>query len=113
MARLEREGLKGEEVVVLTPYTAQVSLLHRLLGEGGVEVATVDSFQGREQDVVLLPIGYIRGVELVPPGKEDLLLHTVLLIQSHESVEEAGAPALLQRVEGEKLKSGAGLDQGL
>ena len=78
-----------------------------------MEVAAVDSFQGREQEVVLLPIGHEGGVELVPLGKEDLLLHTVLLVQSHESVEEAGAPALLQRVEGEKLKSGAGLEQGL
>ena len=41
---------------MLTHYTAQVSLLHRLLGEGGFEVATVDSFQGREQEVVLLPL---------------------------------------------------------
>ena len=56
VARLEREGVRREEMVVLTPYTAQVSLLHGLLGEGGVEVATVDSFQGREQEVVLLSL---------------------------------------------------------
>ena len=50
---------------------------------------------------------------VVPPCEEDLLLHTVLLVEGHEPVEEAGAPALLHGVEGEQLESGAGLEQGL
>lgn len=43
------------EIVVLTPYLAQVECIHSKLCEEvvGVEVCTVDSFQGREKDVVI------------------------------------------------------------
>ena len=41
-------------MVVITPYAAQVQLL--LSRKAGVEVHTVDSFQGREADVVVLSV---------------------------------------------------------
>lgn len=46
-------------VAVLTPYRAQLQLLMRACagvvdGRGGMEFATIDGFQGREADVVLL-----------------------------------------------------------
>lgn len=53
-------GLPGSEIAVLSPYAAQVALLReRLRGEGGlggVEVGTVDAFQGREKEAVLVSL---------------------------------------------------------
>ncbi len=50
---------RGEEapsIGVIAPYTAQARLLRTLLrdDEGAVEIATVDGFQGREKEVVVL-----------------------------------------------------------
>lgn len=43
---------EGESVVIITPYAAQVKLL--LSHRSNVEVHTIDSFQGREADCVVL-----------------------------------------------------------
>jgi len=45
-------GVAGERVGVIAPYRAQRSKLREALGEG-IEVSTVDAFQGREKDVVV------------------------------------------------------------
>jgi len=45
------------DVAVITPYTAQVKLLRELLHpllEKGLEVGTVDGFQGREKDLIVI-----------------------------------------------------------
>lgn len=51
----ERYGNKLS-VVILSPYKAQVTALKSssVLGELGVEASTIDAFQGREADVVIL-----------------------------------------------------------
>ena len=53
--------LRAEDVGVITPYSAQVQLLQRKLqglparlDAGGVEVSTVDGFQGREKELILI-----------------------------------------------------------
>jgi predicted DNA helicase len=50
--RLLKLGVAGERIGVIAPYRAQRSRLSEALGKG-VEVATVDAFQGREKDVVV------------------------------------------------------------
>ena len=56
--RVVTAGLKQEQVGVITPYWAQVSLIRSLLWEtdglGRVEVRTVDGFQGREKEMIIL-----------------------------------------------------------
>ncbi|RZC48207.1 hypothetical protein C5167_041169 [Papaver somniferum] len=51
-------GVSPDEIVVQSPYVAQVQLLREKLYDlpeaSGVEVATVDSFQGREADAVII-----------------------------------------------------------
>ncbi|KAK4765052.1 hypothetical protein SAY86_026142 [Trapa natans] len=51
-------GVNPSAIAVQSPYVAQVQLLRDRLDEhpetGGVEVATIDSFQGREADAVII-----------------------------------------------------------
>ena len=51
-------GVREEDVAVITPYNAQVSLLSSLLKTEfpGVEVGSVDGFQGREKEVVVVSL---------------------------------------------------------
>lgn len=51
---LLQAGLAPSELAVIAPYRAQVTLLRALLGREDVEVDTVDAFQGREKDAVLV-----------------------------------------------------------
>jgi predicted DNA helicase len=46
-------GIKKEWVGVITPYDDQLDLLRRALGEL-VEINTVDGFQGREKEIILI-----------------------------------------------------------
>jgi len=50
--RLLDHGVSEERIGVIAPYRAQRNRLSELLGDG-IEVATIDAFQGREKDVVV------------------------------------------------------------
>lgn len=54
---LER-GLRPEDLAVIAPYSAQVSRLRAALSPlgPGIEVDTVDAFQGREKEAILLSL---------------------------------------------------------
>lgn len=57
--RLLRRGVAPAGVAVITPYEAQARLLRRLLGdarEAGLEIGTVDGFQGREKDAIVVDL---------------------------------------------------------
>jgi ATP-dependent RNA/DNA helicase IGHMBP2 len=49
--RLRGEGIDPQRIGVIAPYSAQVAALREALPD--VEVATVNAFQGREQDVIV------------------------------------------------------------
>jgi len=49
-------GLQTEQIGVITPYAAQVRLLRELLPMEGLEIDTVDGFQGREKEAVLISL---------------------------------------------------------
>ena len=55
---LVEAGVKGEDIAVITPYNAQVALLAGLLKDSHpeVELGSVDGFQGREKEVVVLTL---------------------------------------------------------
>ncbi|MCK8826176.1 IGHMBP2 family helicase [Natroniella acetigena] len=64
-------GIKEEQIAVITPYYDQVDLIKNLLKFDRVEVNTVDGFQGREKEVIVLSlvrsnskgnIGFLRDV---------------------------------------------------
>ena len=49
-------GLPATELAVIAPYSAQVSLLRDQIQHAGLEIDTVDAFQGREKQAVLLSL---------------------------------------------------------
>jgi len=50
--KLKKMGLKKEWIGVITPYDDQVDLLKREIED--IEISTVDGFQGREKEVILI-----------------------------------------------------------
>src|SRR5208282_6070619 len=60
LARQVRElldvGIAGRDIAVISPYGAQVRLLRELLDVPGLEIDTVDGFQGREKEAVLISL---------------------------------------------------------
>lgn len=49
-------GVKPTEIAVITPYSAQARLLRDLIASQGVEVDTVDGFQGREKEAIVISL---------------------------------------------------------
>jgi ATP-dependent RNA/DNA helicase IGHMBP2 len=49
-------GVSATEIAVITPYAAQARLLRELISEDRVEIDTVDGFQGREKDAVVISL---------------------------------------------------------
>ena len=59
VARVLALGVPPEEIAVISPYDAQVQRLRQLLAaevERGLEVDTVDGFQGREKEAVIVSL---------------------------------------------------------
>lgn len=55
---LVNAGIKPEDIAVITPYNAQLAILSQLLREKypGIELGSVDGFQGREKEVVIVSL---------------------------------------------------------
>lgn len=51
-------GVRPESVAVITPYNGQLALLSRILREKypGLELGSVDGFQGREKEAVVVSL---------------------------------------------------------
>lgn len=49
-------GVKPDEIAVITPYAAQARLIREMLNLDDVEVDTVDGFQGREKEAVVISL---------------------------------------------------------
>ena len=55
--RLLAAGVRQEDIAVISPYDAQVQKIRQLLAEAtDLEVDTVDGFQGREKDAVIVSL---------------------------------------------------------
>jgi len=56
--KLLSHGIKSESIAIISPYSAQVSLIRDQLADfqqkGQPEINSIDAFQGREKDVVIL-----------------------------------------------------------
>ena len=49
-------GLPPSDIAVITPYSAQVRLLRQMIKEDGLEIDSVDGFQGREKEAVVISL---------------------------------------------------------
>lgn len=58
VAALVKAGVSEREIGVITPYALQVDFVRRTLGARSIsaEVSTVDGFQGREKEVIVLSL---------------------------------------------------------
>ena len=56
--KLVDAGVRPEDIAVVTPYNAQLSLLSQLIKERhtGIELGSVDGFQGREKEAVVVSL---------------------------------------------------------
>lgn len=61
VAALLAAGLQPQHIGLITPYSAQVRLLREKLPDPMLEIDTVDGFQGREKEVIL--ISFVRSNE--------------------------------------------------
>jgi uncharacterized protein len=66
-----RKQMKGDDILVVAPYNAQVSRLTERLAGTGVRAGTVDKFQGQERPVVIYSMATSRP-EDAPRGMEFL-----------------------------------------
>jgi uncharacterized protein len=71
VAELLGGGVAADEIIVVSPYNAQVNLVRERLKDR-VRVGTVDKFQGQEADVVIYSLASTTG-EDIPRGLEFLL----------------------------------------
>jgi DNA polymerase alpha-associated DNA helicase A len=58
VTKLVEAGVKPEDIAVVTPYNAQLAILSKLLKEEflGIELGSVDGFQGREKEAVVVSL---------------------------------------------------------
>jgi superfamily I DNA and/or RNA helicase len=55
--QLREAGIEAHELALLTPYVAQARLLRSLVGDDrSVEIGSIDGFQGREKEVIILSL---------------------------------------------------------
>jgi ATP-dependent RNA/DNA helicase IGHMBP2 len=102
--RLRREGVEPAQVGVITPYSAQAALLRAAAPEG-VEVASVNAFQGREKDVIVA--SWVRSndrgdVGFVADGRRltvALSRARCLLVQIGDSATLGGQPRFAEQLE--------------
>jgi predicted DNA helicase len=53
---LLRAGMAPDEIAVISPYSDQVDLLDRNIESEGLDIKSVDGFQGREKEVVIISL---------------------------------------------------------
>ncbi|KAF5207658.1 DNA replication ATP-dependent helicase/nuclease DNA2 [Thalictrum thalictroides] len=58
---LVNKGIVEEEIGIITPYNSQASLIRRVVGTTNVEIHTIDKYQGRDKDCILL--SFVRSSE--------------------------------------------------
>ena len=56
LGQLLEAGIRAEDIAVLTPYVAQVRRLKAALRAPGLEIGTVDVFQGREKEAAVISL---------------------------------------------------------
>lgn len=56
VAQLKAIGVSPSDIAVISPYAAQARLLRDLIADPAVEIDTVDGFQGREKEAIIISL---------------------------------------------------------
>jgi superfamily I DNA and/or RNA helicase len=87
-------GVEAQQIAVIAPYAAQVRRLRRLLPIDGLEIDSVDGFQGREKEAVV--IGLVRSNALGEVGfLSDVRRMNVALTRARRKLIVVGDSATL------------------
>lgn len=111
-------GVKECDIAVLTPYNAQVALIAALVRERyhGVEVNSVDSFQGREKEAVVISLvrsnekretGFLKDVRRINVAVTRARRHLCVVGDSDTVASEKGFLRRWLEWLGDETKSGA------
>jgi predicted DNA helicase len=94
VARLREAGVAADDLAVIAPYAAQVRLLREQAGMEEIEIDTVDGFQGREKEAILVSL-----VRSNPHGEigflEDTRRMNVALTRARRHLSVVGDSATL------------------
>ncbi|KAK2650910.1 hypothetical protein Ddye_018399 [Dipteronia dyeriana] len=58
---LVNNGIEGEDIGIITPYNSQVNLIRHALSVSSVEIHTIDKYQGRDKDCIV--VSFVRSSE--------------------------------------------------
>lgn len=96
VAGLRERGMAPERIGVITPYSAQVACLARQPALAGIEIATVNAFQGREKEAIA--VSWVRSNERGVLGfVADPRRLTVALTRARCALWQVGDSATLAR----------------
>lgn len=115
---LVEAGVKECDIAVLTPYNAQVALISALVRERyhGVEVNSVDSFQGREKEAVVISLvrsnekretGFLKDVRRINVAVTRARRHLCVVGDSDTVASEKGFLKRWLEWLGDEARSGA------
>ncbi|XP_058104199.1 DNA replication ATP-dependent helicase/nuclease JHS1 isoform X2 [Magnolia sinica] len=68
---LLNRGILGDEIGIITPYNSQANLIRRVVGTPSVEIHTIDKYQGRDKDCIL--VSFVRSSENLRASHSTLL----------------------------------------
>lgn len=90
---LKKLGVKSEDIGVITPYRAQRNRIAECLKDESIEVNTVDSFQGREKDVIIFSVTSTENLSFV----DDLNRLNVAFTRARKKLIVLGNAESIQR----------------
>ncbi|EOA38778.1 hypothetical protein CARUB_v10011024mg [Capsella rubella] len=68
---LVNNGVNGKDIGIITPYNSQVSLIQHAIPTTSVEIHTIDKYQGRDKDCIL--VSFVRSREKPRSSASSLL----------------------------------------
>ncbi|KAK9100842.1 hypothetical protein Scep_024272 [Stephania cephalantha] len=60
-SELLKKGITEDDIGIITPYNSQANLIRRVLGTTNIEMHTIDKYQGRDKDCIL--VSFVRSSE--------------------------------------------------
>jgi len=120
--RLLSQGIRPEDIAIISPYEDQVALIRTMLRVEGLEIKTVDGFQGREKEVVIVSfvrsnksgnIGFLHDLRRLNVSITRAKRKLVLIGDSNTLESEGCYKRLIELAKGKGAYKRGGLDYPL